>query len=91
MAAHQFVGVIQFRPAQQVHTDGIHHDTSRTALNDQIIAANAWVEFEAILESAATARQHGDAQSGFGNRVRRGDDLGDTGGGAFGNGKLFHT
>ena len=59
-----------------------------------ITRSSGWVcpvQLETILETAASARQHGDAKRGVGGLLRLGDDLGDPGGGSIGNGELFHA
>jgi hypothetical protein len=91
MAAHQFVGVVQFRTCQQVQADGIDDDPGGATLDDQVVGLCLPVKLEAVLETAAAAGQDGDAKCGGGGRFRLGDDLGDAGGGAVGDGELFHV
>jgi hypothetical protein len=42
------------------------------------------------LEATAAAGQYGHTEGDVGRLFRLGDDLGDSGGGAVGNGELFH-
>src|SRR6201999_1343164 len=49
VAAHQFVGVVQLRPAQQVQADGIDDDPGGATLDDQVVGLGLLVEFGAIM------------------------------------------
>ena len=91
MAAHQLVGIIQLRSGQQIQADGVDHDSGGSALDDQVIGLDLWIELKAILETTAPPGQHGNAKGGFGGLLRLGDDLGNPGGGTIGNGELFHV
>jgi dGTPase len=91
VAAHQFVSVVQFRAGQKVEADGVDDHADRAALYDQVVGLDLLVQLEPVLETAASPRQHGNAECGFGGLLRLLDDFGDSGGGSIGDGKLFHA
>ena len=89
VAAHQLVRVVQLRARQQVQAGRIHQDLRPARSITRSSDCGAVVQFEAILEAAASAGQHGDAQRG--QSALGGDDLGDAGGGPLGQSELFHV
>ena len=90
MASHQFIGVVEFGAAQEIQADGVNHHAGGPVLYDKVVRLGLRVQLEAILKAAASPCENRDTQGGVSGRFRRGDDLGDTGGGAVGNGELFH-
>ena len=89
MAAHQLVGVIEFRARQQIEAGRIHQHLRPGTLDHQVIGLRRRIQLEAVLEAAAPSGQHGDAQRGL--AALGGDDLGNAGGRPLGQCELFHA
>lgn len=88
MSAHQLVGVVELRSAEQIHTDRVDQDAGGALLDNQILGVGRFGEFEFVLEAAASAGEDGDAK-------RRGPGLlggngGDTFGSAVGEGEVHN-
>ena len=62
MAAHEFVGIVELGAGQQVKAGGIDDDSGFAGLDDEVVGLCGLVEFEAVLEPAAAAREDGDSE-----------------------------
>ena len=83
MAAHQTLLVVEFGAGEQIETGGIDQHPRPVLGEDQIIGRRRAIDIETVLEAAAPAGEHRDAQRRPGRRLG-GEDRGDAGAGAGG-------